>query len=310
MPCAVIISRDRLQALVEAHHYHHEHKGDAVHDTVSANCKVSAVFAKLLVYEQVYQTGCGVHKERSQTYGKRLPCNPPVQLEKALGEMRDPGPVKEETERIGKRHQLAKDGRYGRPLDSQSQRKDENGVQDGVRSHCKEGKSHCHLWLSAGAYGAVQAKIQMGNDIAYEDDCHILPCKGERVVAGSEETQYRIQESQHKRGENQADGNVQGKDVAQNLAGVVIVLLAQQDGHQGHSAHSHQGAQRGGKVHKGECDGKSGNGVGTHILYVSDVDAVHHIVQRSRGLGNYSRDRVHSQKRTNILGSKLGRSRC
>ena len=72
---------------------------------------------------------------------------------------------------------------------------------------------------------------------------------------------------------------------------------------------THEGAEGYADVHQRECDGQAGDGIGTDIGNMPDVDAVDHVVQRSRRLGDDTRDGELPQQCANFFGAEFKR-RC
>ena len=52
------------------------------------------------------------------------------------------------------------------------------------------------LGEAAGAQDGVQAQIEVRDDVAYQDDHHIIVCIRERLLACAEEIEYRVEEQQ------------------------------------------------------------------------------------------------------------------
>ena len=145
----------------------------------------------------------------------------------------------------------------------------------------------------------------MSHHIAYQDDEHVFLGERQGVFSSPEESQYRIQERKDCCREQHADDDVQHHEVRKHLVGRLIILLAEKHGQNSGTSDTHKCADRSGKIHQGECDGKSGNGVGSDIRDMADEDAVDHIVQRRCSHGYYGRDCILHQQRTYILFSKF-----
>ena len=282
MPCTIVVSRDWLHALVQSHAYHHEHEYEPVAYAVGSDAQVSAVFAQLLVYEKRYQTRRGIHEERSETYRKRILGHTHVQAHDAFLEMEGSCPVAEVLHHHNHCNSLRDDRRPCRSCYAHIETEYEYRVQDGVEEHCEYSERHGLLRVSRRPHGRVESEIKVGDDVADQDDLHVFLCVWEGVLAGTEEVQNRVYESQCDNHEYQSDDYVQTDYVSENLVGSLVVLLSQEDGQHGRRSRSYQCAEGGGKVHQRECDRKTGNGQRAYAL--ADEDAVHHIVQRCRCL--------------------------
>jgi len=209
---------------------------------------------------------------------------------------------------VAQGHGLAQHRGKRGTLYAHAQPEDEYRVEDGVGGYREQREVHSEPGIACGAYDAVEAKIQVRDDIAKEYDDHIAPGEGQGVLTGPEEIQDGVEEQQHEHREDDADDGIEREDVGEDLAGRAVILLAQQHGDECHGAHSHQRAQRCRKVHQRERHRQSGDGVRPHVLDVADVYAVDHVIQRSRSLGDDARDCVHLKKLAYPLCSQLGRS--
>ena len=217
--------------------------------------------------------------------------------------------VPEEPEGVHKRKYLAYHRSERRSLDPHSQAEDEDGVKYRIGNHREEGEPHCRLWMTRRAYYAVESVQQVREGVAEDDDGHVVPGKRYGPLARTEEIQDGIQEGQRHNGEHDADYDVKRERVGQHLAGGFIVLLPQHDGNQRHCAHAHKGAEGDADVHQREGYGEARDGVRTHVGYVPDVDAVHHIVQRSRRLGDDARDGEFPQQSAYFFRAEFKRRR-
>ena len=307
LPGAVIVSRDGLHALVQAHHHHDEQERDAVHDAVCANGQVTAPFYQLLVDEQHHNTAGQIHQERPHANGQGVLGDFPVHPEhlQGAGQVQETVRIQEIPERIAQRHALAQDGGQRRALDTHVQREDEEGVQDGIGGYCKQGEPHGQPRVAGRADNGVEAKIQVRDGIAQGNDGHVVTGKGKGGVRGSEKAEDGVHPQQHHGGEDDARYEVEADVVAEHLAGHLVVFLAQQDRNHGGGPHAHQRTERGGNVHQGEGDGEARNAQRPDIGNMADVHAVHHIIQRRRGHGNDAGDRVLANQRVDGLGAQF-----
>ena len=223
--------------------------------------------------------------------------------------MQEPLPVREEAHRVGEGQELADHGGERRPLYAHVQHEDEYGVEYGVGNDSEQGQSHRRPGVAGRPDDSVEAEIKVREDVAQQDDDHVVPREGDGVVAGSEEVEYGIQEAEGEGSEDDAYDEIERQDGGKDLLRLFIVLLPEEHGDEGHRSHAHEGAEGGGQVHQREGDRKAGDRVRAHVPDVADVDAVHHIVQRRRSHGDDARDCVHLQKFSYAQRAEFGRSR-
>ena len=145
----------------------------------------------------------------------------------------------------------------------------------------------------------------MGYYISYEDDRYILLCVRQGVLAGAEEIEYRVDEDQGYRHEDESDYRIQCNYVAKYLVGSLVVLLAEKYGEHGRRSGTYQGSESCRKVHQRECDRQAGNGKRTYTL--SDEYAVDHIIQGRCGLCDDGRQGILLEQSAYLFCTKLGR---
>ena len=163
--------------------------------------------------------------------------------------------VAEQLDLPHERHRLGDDGGDGGSPDAHVQTEDEDGVEDGVHQHRSNGGIHGFLRMARRAQQGVQTEIKVGDDIAYQDDLHIVARIGQGVVARPEEIEDGGEQWQGHQREQGTQQNVEHEHVTQDATGGVIVFLSQLDGGKGGGTHTYQRAEGGGDVHQGEGDG-------------------------------------------------------
>ena len=95
-----------------------------------------------------------------------------------------------ETPQLPAQHDdLSQHGRYRRALDAHVQWPNEDGVKDRVQRHSDNGRDHRRPWLARRAQRGIQTQIEVGNDVAQQQDEHILMGMGQRLVTGTKEPQ-------------------------------------------------------------------------------------------------------------------------
>ena len=130
----------------------------------------------------------------------------------------------------------------------------------------------------------------MCHRIADEDDPHIFLCISDGVFARPEELEYRVEEQERHRHEEQSDHHVEDDHIAEHLVGCLVVPLSEQYGYHSCRSDSHQGAERRRKVHQRERHRQSGDGQRTYALTYEY--AVYDVVQGRRRHGYDGRDGI------------------
>ena len=107
----------------------------------------------------------------------------------------------------------------------------------------------------------------------------------ECLVAGSEESQDRVEEEQTDDAQSDTDDEIQRNRVAQNVLRCGIILLSQLHADGCGRSYANTGSESGGEVHEGEGDGETRDGHGSHTL--TDEYAVNNVVERRGGHRNH-----------------------
>ena len=176
----------------------------------------------------------------------------------------------------------------GRAADAPPETVNEQRVERGVDHHRIDRSVHRLARVARSPQHGVQSQIHMRDDVAQEDNRHVVARIAYRRVAGSEEIEDRVEKQQRHQSERKTDNQVQHHHVAQNVLGRFIVALAQTHRHQRRGAHAHQRTERRGEVHQRKGQRQPRNGQRPHA--VADEDAVDHVVERS---GRHGDDRRH-----------------
>ena len=124
----------------------------------------------------------------------------------------------------------------------------------------------------------------MRQDIAVQDDLHVLVRVLERVLAGAEGHQYGIKPYQSYGHHQCRQDDIHHDYIAQYAISPVVILLAQIDSQQRRSSYAHQTAKRSAYVH--ERFGYRQRAKSQRTATVTDIDRVHQVVQRSGRHGN------------------------
>ena len=174
------------------------------------------------------------------------------------------------------RHRLRQYGGIRRALYAEVQCIYEEWVKYCVYQHREDGDIHRHTRFAGRAHHSVESQIQMSDGITQEDYNHILTGIRQGGIAGTEETQYGVNEQQSHATEQHTYDDIQHHAVAQDTVGYVIVALSQLHTEECRRAHAYGCTECRREVHEREGDGQSGYSQGTHALTYKDT--VHHII--------------------------------
>ena len=187
--------------------------------------------------------------------------------------------VEEVLHHVAQRHQLAEHRRQGGAPDAHAEREDEQVVQQGVGGDGEQGQLHREGRIALGADDAVEAEVEVRDDVAEGDDQHVVPGVGEDRFAGAEKAQDRIHEKQTENGKDQTDQDVEGQLVGEHAVRRQVVLLPEQHGDHRGGADADQGAEGRRDVHQREADGDAGDGQAARPGNVPEEGAVDHVVE-------------------------------
>ena len=135
--------------------------------------------------------------------------------------------ITEEFELPHHRHQLREDGGDSGSLYSPFEHDDEKCIQYHVHHHREDGGVHSLPRLAGCPEQRIHAEIHVAHHITQQDDDHIVTCIDECLVAGSEESQNRVEEEQTDHAQSDTDDEIQRNCVTQNVLGCSIILLSQ-----------------------------------------------------------------------------------
>ena len=133
--------------------------------------------------------------------------------------------------------------------------------------------------MTGGTEHGVQTEIDMGQDIAVEDDLHIIVRVAERVLTRAECQENRIQPNKPHHHHHRREDDIHHDHIAQYAVRPLVVFLTQVDSQQRRSPDAHQAAEGSADVHEGFGDRQRTQCQRTAT--VTDIDTVHDVVQRS-----------------------------
>ena len=169
-----VVSRNGLHTLYQTYHGGDKQHDNAVDDTVGANGHVTSVIPQPVVDEQHHDAGAGVHQEGTQTYNQTLADNVEVGLVDTSAQVQQFGGPAEQFQLYAKRYGLTDDGGPGSSGYSPMEDKDEQGVQKRIDDDGQERTAHGNGGMPGTAHNGIQSEVQMRDDIAQQDDEHIL----------------------------------------------------------------------------------------------------------------------------------------
>ena len=146
----------------------------------------------------------------------------------------------------------------------------------------------------------------MREDVAEQNDLHKLVRIGQRRIACANQAQQRIKQPRAHNRVTDAKHEIQKDGVAKDLRGLVVTLLPQTDRDQRTATTTHQRAQCRAHIHHRQGQRQPGNRHGPHAM--TDEDAIDDVVNRCRGGGNHSRNRVVRQQLKDIATAQLPQS--
>ena len=282
---SVVIAGDRLHTLVHAHHKHHEYHGDTIGDAIGTYGEVAAEAHQLVVHEDDHHASANIHQERRYADGKDMFHEFFLQSVDASLEVEQFVLVAEEFELPHQCHQLREDGGDGGSSYSPFKTEDEERIEYHVHNHRKDGGKHRLSWFACCPQQGVHAEVHVAHHVAQQDDDHILMGIKQRLVAGSEESEDRVEKEQADDAQSDTNDKIQCECVAQNVLGSLVVLLSQLHADGGRGSHAHAGTEGGGEVHERESDGETRDSHRSHTL--ADEHTVNDVVERSCGHRNH-----------------------
>ena len=225
----------------------------------------------------------------------------------AAPEVEQLAPVGEDAELPHERDDLGKHRGDGGAANAPAEAVDEERIEHRIDNHRIDGGVHRLARVARGAQHGVQPQIHVRDDVAQQNHGHVLARIAHRRLARTEEIENRVEEEQRDDAEGHADNQIEHEDVAQHLAGRVVVALSEAHRDERRGTHAHQRAEGRREVHQREGERQTRDGERAHA--VADEDAVHHVVERRGRHGNDGRHGILHEQFANTLGSELhGRS--
>ena len=187
-------------------------------------------------------------------------------------------------------HGLTEHGGNGSAPHAQTQTKDQDGVENNVDDRTDDGGKHTGLGKALRGDEGVHAQHQQHKHRAQNVDAAVRQRIGQGGVTGTKEPQQGGCSGVEHHGQHHREEQQHGKAVGDDLLCLLLVALSQCNGGAGCAARAHQHGERvqqhkdgGEQSHAGQrCRADAGN--------MSDVNAVHDVIQQVDHLCNDRRD--------------------
>ena len=279
--------------------------GSAGDDRHSAHGHVAAVPGEAGAEADGEQTLGGEHDERgyAQRYDRQdgLLFRLQVlffQLESGLG-------AGEEAQDPDGTHGLTEHGGDGRALHAQTEREDQDGVQNDVDDRTDDGGEHTDLGEALRCDEGVHAHHDEDADRAEDVDAAV----GQRVrqggIAGTEQAQQGgCAGVEHDRQEHRED-HQHGEAVADDLFCLLLIALAHGNGGAGGTARTDEHGKGVQQHQDGGEQAHARQRRRTDAGNVADVDAVHDVVQQVDHLRHDRRDHQLEQQLLDVAGAHI-----
>ena len=196
----------------------------------------------------------------------------------------------EEVQDPHRTHSLTEHGGNSSAPHAQTQTKDQDGVENNVDDRTDDGGKHTGLGKALRGDEGVHAQHQQHKHRAQNVDATVRQRIGHGGVTGTKEPQQGGCPGVEHHGQHHREEQQHGKAVGDDLLCLLLVALSQRNGGAGCAARAHQHGERvqqhkdgGEQSHAGQrCRADAGN--------MSDVNAVHDVIQQVDHLCNDRRD--------------------
>ena len=184
-------------------------------------------------------------------------------------------------------HRLRQDGSQGRALYAPIQKENKDGIQHDVQYRADQHAEHSHQRFSLGADEAVQPQGQLDEYRPQQIDADIVHRVANGGIRGAEGVQNRFFVHAEAHCHQQGGRQQEDQGIAQDPLGLVPSPGTQLDGGQGRAALSGKGGEGGHQSDDRKCNAHAGEGGAAHLRDVSNVDAVHDVIQHIDELGRH-----------------------
>ncbi len=186
----------------------------------------------------------------------------------------------------GAADKLRNDGGQGGAAHAEIERIDKDGGKNNVDDDGEKREIHRDDRIADDAQNIVQPQVHMREDIADEDDLHVLMRRPERIFAGAEKNEDRVEEDEPDDGKPDAHDEVEDDGIGEYSAGAFVSFFAQRDRAQDAGADADERPEGGREVHEGGGDADAGDAVGAQMR---DEYAGNNIIDGACGHGGDGR---------------------
>ena len=296
VPGAVVVAGNGLSALRQTSQGQQGELHDAGEDGHGAHGQIPAVFQQGGVEAHEDDALTGLHDKRGRSQrdaGRHQPQTgqqvlPPQAQQRlfAAEERCDPDAGQG----------LRQHGGQRRAPHAHVQSEDEQRVQRDIGQRADEHRQHAGPGEALGRHEGVEAQRQLDEHGADGIDTHVVGGVGDGVLAGAEQQQEVAAPQKQHGGEGQGQQEQQGSAAAQQPLRAGVVAAAHGNGGTGRTAGGHQ-CRKGGDDHdEGHAHAHAGEGQASVAGHVTNVDAVHDVVEHIYQLGRHRGDRQLEQE--------------
>ena len=182
---------------------------------------------------------------------------------------------------------MRQDGSQSRPLYPHLEHKDEQRVQEDVQNCPDEHRAHGHQSLALGGNVGVQPQGQLDKNGTGQIDGDVIQRVADGGLRSAKGHQRRFFDDGKYCGQYGGQKQQQGGGITQNFFCPRPVAGAQADGGQRCAAHTSKGGKSGDQHKDGEGDAQTGEGSAAYLWDVTNIDAVHNVVEHVDELGGH-----------------------
>ena len=207
-----IEAHNRLQTLAKAHHHHDDEHRHTIHDTIHTHIHIAigtAIGYQRTVDDDDDQAVAEIDTEGRKADGKNLSDDIGAHLQTDTCKMHEVGLVEEETELKDPGTYLSQHRCQSSSAHTPAKAEDEQGIEDDVHNHGNELGCHGLTRIARGSQLVVHTEEGVGDDVAGQDNLHIVVRIGQGGITGAKEPEDGVEEQQAKHRYYQADSDVE-----------------------------------------------------------------------------------------------------
>ena len=287
---AEIEAHHRLTALTDALNGQGAQLGSAGDDGHGAHSHVAAVPRQTGTEADGQQTLSGHHHKGGDAQRHHRQDDLLFRAHIVLAQAQDGLFAGEEVQNPHRTHSLTEHGGNGSALHAQTQTKDQDGVENNVDDRTDDGGKHTGLGKALRGDEGVHAQHQQHKHRAQNVDAAVTQRIGQGGVTGTEEPQQGGCPGVEHHGQHHRKEQQHGKAVGDDLLCLLLVALSQCNGGAGCAARAHQHGERVQQHKDGSEQAHAGQRCRADAGNMSDVNAVHDVIQQVDHLCNDRRD--------------------